>query len=95
MGLATDELAIVPIVLAQAMFNTNTLFRVLIEARSDAIPAAKAEAIEILKQRHDGEEDVTVITQDAVLQTFDRLLVALTAGVAGIAAISLAVAGIL
>jgi len=96
LGLATDELAIVPIVLAQAMFNTNTLFRVLIEARSrDAIPSAKAQAIEILKQRHDGEEDVTVITQDAVLQTFDRLLVALTAGVAGIAAISLAVAGIL
>ena len=69
-----------PVVLAQAMFNTNTLFRILIEARSrDAIPAAKAQAIEILKQRHDGEEDVTVITQDAVLQTFDRLLVALTA----------------
>jgi putative ABC transport system permease protein len=94
--LATDEVAIVPVALAQAMFNTNTLLRILIEARSrDAIPAAKTQAIEILKQRHDGEEDVTVITQDAVLQTFDRLLVALTAGVAGIAAISLAVAGIL
>ncbi|HCE08396.1 MAG TPA: peptide ABC transporter permease, partial [Oxalobacteraceae bacterium] len=35
------------------------------------------------------------ITQDAVLATFDRLLGALTLGVAGIAAISLAVAGIL
>ena len=45
--------------------------------------------------RHDGEEDVTVITQDAVLATFDRLLGTLTLGVAGIAAISLAVAGIL
>ena len=38
---------------------------------------------------------MTVITQDAVLATFDRLLAALTLGVAGIAAISLAVAGIL
>ena len=46
-------------------------------------------------QRHDGEDDVTVITQDAVLSTFDRILNALTLGVAGIAAISLAVAGIL
>ena len=45
--------------------------------------------------RHDGEQDVTVITQDAILATFDRLLGALTLGVAGIAAISLAVAGIL
>lgn len=96
LGMNADELAIVPVALAQAMFNSNTLFRVLIEARDrDAIPAAKAQATEILKQRHEGEEDVTVITQDAVLATFDRVLVALTAGVAGIAAISLAVAGIL
>jgi putative ABC transport system permease protein len=49
----------------------------------------------LLKQRHRGEEDVTVITQDAVLATFDKLLGALTLAVAGIAAISLAVAGIL
>ncbi|MGE5945672.1 MAG: ABC transporter permease, partial [Betaproteobacteria bacterium] len=75
---------------------TNTLFRILIEAKSrEAIPQARAQALEILKQRHRGEEDVTVITQDAVLATFDRLLRALTAAVAGIAAISLAVAGIL
>jgi putative ABC transport system permease protein len=50
---------------------------------------------DIIKLRHEGEQDVTVITQDAVLATFDRLLGALTLGVAGIAAISLAVAGIL
>jgi putative ABC transport system permease protein len=36
-----------------------------------------------------------VITQDAVLATFDRILGVLTYGVAGIAGISLAVAGIL
>ena len=45
-------------------------------------------------ERHEGEQDVTVVTQDAVLATFDRLLGALTLGVAGIAAISLAVAAI-
>jgi putative ABC transport system permease protein len=96
LNMNTDELAIVPVTLAQAMFDSNTLFRILIEARSrDAIPQARAQALQILKQRHEGEEDVTVITQDAVLSTFDRLLTALTAGVAGIAAISLAVAGIL
>ena len=96
LGMNTDELAIVPVALAQAMFNTNTLFRILVEARDrDAIALARTQALEILKQRHEGEEDVTVITQDAVLATFDRVLVALTAGVAGIAAISLAVAGIL
>lgn len=96
LSLNTDELVFVPVSLAQAMFNSNTLFRILIEAHDrDAIAAAKAQATEIIKLRHEGELDVTVITQDAVLATFDRLLGALTLGVAGIAAISLAVAGIL
>jgi putative ABC transport system permease protein len=96
LGMNTDELVIVPVALAQAMFNSNTLFRILVEAKSrEAIPEAKEQVMEILKQRHRGEEDVTVITQDAVLATFDKLLGALTMGVAGIAAISLAVAGIL
>lgn len=96
LGMNTDELAIIPVASAQAMFNTNTLFRILVEARDrQAIPAATRETIAIIKARHDGEEDLTVITQDAMLETFDRLLGALTMGVAGIAAISLAVAGIL
>ena len=96
MGFNTDEVAFIPIDYAQELFNTSTLFRILVEARSrSAIEPAKAAISHVLKLRHDGEEDVTVITQDAVLATFDRILRALTLGVAGIAAISLAVAGIL
>jgi putative ABC transport system permease protein len=96
LGMNTDELVFVPVSLAQAMFNSNTLFRILIEAHGrESIEAAKVQVADIIKLRHEGEQDVTVITQDAVLATFDRLLGALTLGVAGIAAISLAVAGIL
>lgn len=96
LGMNADEVVILPVAVAQAMFNTNTLFRILVEAKDRAlIEPAKAQAAAILKARHDGEEDVTVITQDAVLATFDRILGTLTYGVAGIAAISLAVAGIL
>jgi putative ABC transport system permease protein len=96
LGMNADEIVIVPVAVAQAMFNTNTLFRILVEAKNRALlEQAKVQALEILKARHDGEEDVTVITQDAVLATFDRILGTLTYGVAGIAAISLAVAGIL
>ncbi|MDO9450768.1 MAG: ABC transporter permease [Rugosibacter sp.] len=95
-GMNTDELVIVPVALAQALFNSNTLLRIMVQARGrDQIEAAKAQATAILKARHGGEEDVTVITQDAVLATFDKLLGALTAAVAGIAAISLLVAGVL
>jgi putative ABC transport system permease protein len=96
LGMNTDELAFVPVALAQQMFNTGNLFRIIVEARNrDAIPIAKEQVREAIKARHGGEEDVTAITQDAVLATFDRLLGTLTLGVAGIAAISLAVAGIL
>ena len=96
LGMNTDELAIVPVSAALAMFNTNTLFRVLVEARNrDAIEPAKQQVGAIVQARHDGEQDVTVITQDALLATFDKLLGTLTLAVAGIAAISLAVAGIL
>lgn len=96
MGFNTDEIVVIPIDYAQALLNTSSLFRILVETRSRGDVAAAKEAIlEVLKQRHDGEEDVTVITQDAVLATFDRILHALTLGVAGIAAISLVVAGIL
>ncbi|MDD5030497.1 MAG: ABC transporter permease [Rhodoferax sp.] len=96
LSLNTDELVFVPVSLAQAMFNSHTLFRILVEAHGrESIEAAKAQVTHIIQLRHEGEQDVTVITQDAVLATFDRLLGALTLGVAGIAAISLAVAGIL
>ena len=77
-------------------FNTESLFRILVEAKSrEQIQVAKADAEEVIRLRHEGERDVTVITQDAVLATFDRILRALTLAVGGIAAISLAVAGIL
>jgi putative ABC transport system permease protein len=95
LGMTTDELLIVPVATAQAMFDTNTLFRVLVEARSrDALAGAQRAIEDLLAQRR-GELDVTVITQDAVLGTFDRILATLTLAVAGIAAISLAVAGVL
>ena len=96
LGMTTDELVMVPVATAQAMFNTNTLFRIMAEARNrDALAPAQKQLEDILRARRDGELDVTLITQDAVLGTFDRILGALTMGVAGIAAISLAVAGIL
>lgn len=96
LGFNTDEIVFVPVATAQSMFNTNKLFRILVEAKGrEAIEPVKQQVEAIMKERHEGKLDVTVITQDAVLSTFDRILTALTLAVAGIAAISLAVAGIL
>ncbi|MDH4229238.1 MAG: ABC transporter permease [Nitrospirota bacterium] len=91
-----DEMVVVPVTQAQALFGVSSLFRMLIEARGrEGVPDAKAAALSIIAARHEGEADVTVITQDAVLATFDRVFTALTFTVAGIATISLLVAGIL
>lgn len=96
MGFNTDEIVIVPVASAHMLFNSSGLFRILIEAKSrEGVLQAKRDAETILFARHNGEKDVTVVTQDAVLATFDRILRALTLAVGGIAAISLAVAGIL
>jgi len=96
LGLDMGDVVIVPVASAQSLFNTSALFRVLVEAKGrDAIARAKMAVQDIIRARHEGEDDITVITQDAVLLTFDRVFTALTLGVSGIAAISLGVAGIL
>lgn len=95
-GVDTDEVVIIPVAGAMQLFNSPSLFRILVEARSrESIPNAKKAILKIVRDRHEGEDDITVITQDAVLSTFDRILKTLTYSVAGIAGISLIVAGIL
>jgi putative ABC transport system permease protein len=95
-GVDVQDVVIIPTATAQQLFNTESLFRILVEASSrGAIAPARDFIIRTLQARHQGVKDVTVITQDAVLATFDRILGALTYSVGGIAAISLVVAGIL
>ena len=95
-GVDVEDVAIIPVSAAAQLFNTASLFRILVEAADkDAIPRVIDHVLATIKDRHHGEEDVTVVTQDAVLATFDRILRALTFAVGGIAAISLGVAGIL
>ncbi len=95
-GVDFDEMVIVPVASAQALFDTQSLFRILVETKSkQAMLNAVDDIKAIIKARHDGEDDVTIITQDSVVSTFDKILTALTLSVASIAAISLAVAGVL
>ncbi len=95
-GVDFTEVVIIPVASAQALFNISGLLRILIQAKSrDDVPRGEKDILDIVRARHDGEDDITVIAQDAVLATFDRIFKALTLTVAGIAGISLAVAGIL
>ncbi len=96
LGQDLGEMVIIPVATAQSLFNAPSLFRVLIEATSlEAMGLAERDARQLIRLRHDGEDDVTLITQDAILATFNKILRALTYTVGGIGAISLLVAGIL
>ena len=96
LGMDMSDVVIIPVASAQTLFNTSALFRVLVQANGhESIHRAKESIIKIVRERHDNEDDITVITQDALLSTFDRILTALTLSIAGVAAISLLVAGIL
>jgi len=95
-GIDMDDIVFVPVKSAMALYNRSSLFRIFVSTHSaKMIEKAKKRIFEIIKQRHQGEEDITIITQDAVLSTFNKLFNALTLAVSGIAAISLFVAGIL
>jgi putative ABC transport system permease protein len=95
LGFDMDDVVIVPVDTAMRMFNQSSLFRMLVQAPSPAeVEVAERQVTAVLRERHDGDEDFTVITQGAMLDTFRSVLGTLTAALAGIAAISLGVAGI-
>ena len=94
LGVNMDDVVVVPVATAMKMLNRTGLFRLVIQVRSHAdLERAKSNVVRLLSERH-GEEDVTVITQDAVISAFSSILGALTMALGGIAAVSLAVAGV-
>ena len=94
LGIDMDDVVMVPVATAMKMLNRRSLFRVLLQVRSPAeLERAKTKVTRLLTERH-GEEDVTCITQDAILTALNSILGALTMALGGIAAVSLAVAGV-
>jgi putative ABC transport system permease protein len=94
MGLDMDEAAMVPVATGLRMSNRKSLMRVIVQLRPGAnMQAVKQKVIALVSDRH-GEEDITCISQEAVLSSLSSILRALTLVVAGIAGISLSVAGI-
>lgn len=93
-GVNFDDIAIVPVRTGMRMLNRSSLFRIVtqVHAYSD-LEIAKQSILDLISERHE-EEDITVLTQDAVVSTFAKILDTLTLVVGAIAAISLSVAGI-
>jgi len=94
LGVNMDDVVVVPVATAMKMFDRTSIFRLVLQVRAHAdLDRAKERIVHILEERH-GEEDVTAITQDAVLGALTSILRALTLALAGIASVSLAVAGV-
>jgi putative ABC transport system permease protein len=95
-GADLGEAIFIPVASAQSVFNVHGLFRVMLKVKGNYDIADVKQRIEDrMTELHDGERDVTIISPDAMLSTFDDILGVMTLGVGGIAGISLLVSGIL
>jgi putative ABC transport system permease protein len=95
-GLDVQKVVAIPVALATALFNRDSLFRIMVSVEdSGRMDQTRQSILSIIKRRHQDKEDITVIKQDTVLQSFDNIFNVLTMALGSIASISLFVAGIL
>ena len=95
MGFNMDDMVFIPTRSALRLFNTDRLFGIRVSAKSRAeMDESVKEMTEILKERHNGEEDFTIITQVSMLESMNTILNMLTYALAAIAFISMLVGGI-
>jgi putative ABC transport system permease protein len=94
LGFDFDDMVQIPVGTAMRLFNRSSLFRILVELHpGEDLDRGKEALLELLAERHRAE-DVTVITQDAVVSTLDSILQVLTMALVAIASVSLSVAGV-
>jgi len=95
LGFNIDDLVFIPVKNAQELFNTDALLEILVAAENEnSLDLAEAETREVLKKRHNNVEDFTIMSQAAMLSSFETIMKALTFMLGGIAGISLLVGGI-
>jgi putative ABC transport system permease protein len=95
LGMDMDDMVTIPVRRHMRIFDLRSVFRVIIEAQDAGdLPALRQRVVQELTARHRGEEDVTVLTQDAMLDAFGNIIGVLTLLLAGLGSISLMVAGI-
>jgi putative ABC transport system permease protein len=96
LGFDMNSALIIPVASSMQLFNTEGLFRVMVDVRSVSSTVKLAHQIEqVMQQRHEGQLDITVITPASILSAFDDILGVITLAIAGIGGISLFVAGVL
>lgn len=95
LGFDLDDAAYIPVASAQSLFNREELVEIDI-LFSNRVPADEVEdgMRQLLIQRHDGEEDFTIVSQTEMLDVMNRVLGIVSLAVGGIGAISLIVGAV-
>jgi len=90
-----DDNVWMPVSQAMSLLNREDLFEIDVVYRNAQATQAVVEAIrEVMLERHDGEEDFTITSQESMLQTLGRIIGVVTAAVGAIGGISLLVGAI-
>jgi len=95
LGFDFDDMVTIPDSTALDLFGLDGLTKLEVRARDKAeIQPAIADVTEILKARHGGQVDFTVISQDDMLATVNAIMATMTMVLLAIASIGLVVGGI-
>jgi putative ABC transport system permease protein len=95
LGFDIDDSAYVPVATGMRMFNLDELQEIDVLFTHEGLTEGVAASIRrLLTERHDGNEDFTIITQTQMLEVFGNVMTAITAAVGAIAGISLVVGAI-
>jgi putative ABC transport system permease protein len=94
LGLDVDDVAYVPVATALRLFNLPELQELHVAyAAADLAARVEADVARVLAERH-GDEDFTIVTQEAMLDVFGSVMDVITLSVGAIAGISLVVGAI-
>jgi len=96
LGLDMRDAVILPVKTSERLFNSFSLFRILISLNGlTDEKTVISDIYALIKKRHQGEEDITIVTQQSMMQAFNNIMVTLTTIVGLLGSVSLVVAGIL
>jgi putative ABC transport system permease protein len=90
-----DDTVFIPVNQAMSLLNRDELIEIDVVFRSARFTAQVRDAVmETMLERHDGEEDFTITTQESMLEVLGRIIGIVTTAVGAIGGISLVVGAI-
>ncbi len=90
-----DDTIFLPVSAAMSLVNRDDLIEIdVLYAKAQETQAVAAAIEQVMLDRHDGEEDFTITSQESMLETLNRIIGVVTAAVGAIGGISLVVGAI-